>query len=158
MCAGGRPACAWFKKQLCHWFLSTPCSRNLLKYLEVTWQNAATSGKPFQFWPSWFISFLWFQGICGSIAIVGFQQSHDLDKVLVMFFTFLSLELKVINTTSLTGSIMTGNYHTSTIHSIIKFENWLPSGWNKFHQKLQQNHRPFSILFFLLWITTNKII
>ena len=43
------------------------------------------------------ISFLWFWIICGSIAIVGFQQLHDLDKILEIFFTFLSLELKVHN-------------------------------------------------------------
>ena len=45
------------------------------------------------------ISFLWFRVICGSIAIVGFQRSHDLDEILEIFFTFSSLELKVTKTT-----------------------------------------------------------
>ena len=45
------------------------------------------------------VSFLWFLVICGSIAIVGFQRSHDLDEILEIFFTFSSLELKVTKTT-----------------------------------------------------------
>ena len=45
------------------------------------------------------ISFLWFRVICGSIAIVRFQRSHDLDEILEIFFTFSSLELKVTKTT-----------------------------------------------------------
>ena len=44
------------------------------------------------------ISFLYFHVICGSITIVGFQWSHDLDEIL-KFFAFLSLELKVTKTT-----------------------------------------------------------
>ena len=40
------------------------------------------------------VSFLWFLVICGSIAIVGFQRSYDLDETLEIFFTFSSLELK----------------------------------------------------------------
>ena len=45
------------------------------------------------------ISFLSFQVICGSIAMVRSQQSQDVDKILEIFFTFSSLEGKVIKTT-----------------------------------------------------------
>ena len=89
-------------------------------------------------------SFLWFQIICGSITIFGFQRSHNLDGILDIFFIFLSLELKITVTTKPYSSNMTGNYQTSTICSIIKFQNSLPSGWAKFHQKLKQNHQLFA--------------
>ena len=45
------------------------------------------------------IGFPWFQVICGSIEIIGFQQSHDLNEILKIFFTSLSLELKITKIT-----------------------------------------------------------
>ena len=53
------------------------------------------------------ISFLRFWVICASITIVGFQRSHNPGDILEIFFTFLSLELKVTKTTKPTGSNMT---------------------------------------------------
>ena len=69
-----------------------------------------------------------------------FLLFHPLSKILKVFFY---LELKATKTTNLTGSNVTGNNQTSNIHNTIKFENCLPSGWAKFHQKLQQNHQLF---------------
>ena len=81
----------------------------ILKYLQITWQNTATSATPFYFSPYWFtifINFLWFQVIFGTInfAIVAFQWSHNLDKILEIYFTFLSLKLKITKTENLTVS------------------------------------------------------
>ena len=45
------------------------------------------------------ISFLWFQVICGSSVIDELQRLHDMDEILEIVFTFLSLELKVTKTT-----------------------------------------------------------
>ena len=55
------------------------------------------------------------------------SSDRILDKILEIFFTFLSLELKVTKTTKPSGSNMTGNYQTSTIHGNIEFENCLSS-------------------------------
>ena len=40
------------------------------------------------------ISFLWFQVICGSIAIDKLQLSHDMDEILEILLTFLSWSSK----------------------------------------------------------------
>ena len=36
------------------------------------------------------MSFLWFQVIHGSTAIVGFLRSHDLDEILEIFYFFIT--------------------------------------------------------------------
>ena len=42
---------------------------------------------------------------------------------------------------------MTSNYQTSTIHSTIKFENCLPSGLAKVHQKYSKTIDFFRFIF-----------
>ena len=56
---------------------------------------------------------------------------------------------------------MTGNNQTSTMHSIIKFQNCLPSGQAIFHEfpsKVTAKPSAFSVLFLLMWIATNKMV
>ena len=55
------------------------------------------------------VNFLWFQVICGSIIMVRFQRLNDSDKILETFFTFLSLEHKIMKAANLKGSNMTGS-------------------------------------------------
>ena len=103
------------------------------------------------------ISFLWFWVICGSIAIVGFQQSHNVDKISEVFFTFSSLELKATDNKTLRAQtwlviIKLLPYtvllnlkivcHLAELNSIKNYSKTID----------------FSILFLLLWITTNKIV
>ena len=66
------------------------------------------------------ISFLWFQVICGSIAIVGFHRSHDLDKK----FSYMTLGKARWHLHKMQGHVITHDPNTLMWYHVMWLSKW----------------------------------